>query len=586
MNVHLRAAPFNLSDEQVEWVDSTLAGMTVEAKVGQLFCASVGGFSAKAIRHLCKDVAVGGVMFRAMAASKVRESAERLQASSDIPLLLAANLESGGNGIASDGTYFAMPSGVAATRDPRNGYRLGKIACSEAAAVGVNWSFAPIVDVDVNYRNPITNVRTFGADPDLVAEMSLGYLAAAQEEGVAASLKHFPGDGVDERDQHLLVSVNSLPAVDWWNSFGDVYSRLIAAGAPTVMAGHIALPSVAREIDPTISDEDALLPGSLSTVLLDGLLRERLGFNGLVVTDSTLMVGFMQVMSRRRAVPLAIERGCDMILFSRNLDEDYAYALDGVRDGLLSKERLDEAVTRILALKASLDLPSKKARGRIVPPATELSRIASEESKAWTRECADKAITLVKDRRAMLPLDAARGRRVYLNVIENFAKNNSTFARDIKARLEREGFEVTLRKRKLDFDPDRAFKGGLPNLALLRIMREVSANTEAFVSQFDLCVIVLNMETVSNATVVRVDWKVMFGLGNDIPWYAGELPLLAISTANPYHLLDVPMAHAYINAYSNNGPTLDALFDKVMGRSEFMGVAPSDAFCGHEDCAL
>ncbi|MCV2395161.1 glycoside hydrolase family 3 protein [Actinotalea sp. M2MS4P-6] len=585
MTVDVTAAPFSLDPTQADWVRRTREAMTLEEKVGQIFCVSAFTFSARTIKHLTGDLKVGGWMFRPMPGAKVQKNARKLQAASDVPLLLAANLESGGNGAASDGTSYAMPGGVAATADPEAGYRLGKISCREGAAVGINWAFAPIVDVDLNHRNPITNVRSFGSDPDLVTRMAQGYLLASREEGVAATIKHFPGDGVDERDQHLLVSVNTLSADRWWATSGAVYRRLIDDGAMSVMVGHIAQPAVARQVDPTISDDDALLPGSLSKTLVSGLLRDKLGFNGLVVTDSTLMVGFMQTMPRREALPLAIERGCDMILFNRNIDEDYGYVLDGVRTGLLSAERLDDAVTRVLALKAALRLPEKQAAGTLVPGADALASVGTAGAHEWAVQCADRAVTLVKDRGDILPLNPAKRRRVYLNVIENYAQNGSPFARDIKRRLELEGFEVTLRKRKLDFNPEQVLRG-IPSPTVIRVIREITATTGAFVSKYDMTMIVLNMETVSNATVVRVDWKVMFGLGNDIPWYAGEMPLVVVSTANPYHLLDIPMAHVYVNAYTNNEVTLDAVFDKLMGRSPFTGVSPSDPFCGHEDCAV
>ncbi len=369
------------------------------------------------------------------------------------------------------------------------------------------------------------------------------------------------------------------------DSYGMIYQNLIHEGARSVMIGHIAQPAMARAINPDISKEEAFLPASQSETLLTGLLREKLGFNGLVVTDSTLMVGYMQCMPRRAAIPESIRCGCDMILFNRSIDEDVEYMKQGIADGRLSMERVDEAVTRVLATKAALNLHKKKQDGSIVPSVDPMSIIGSQETKDWTRECADKAITLVKDNRHLLPLSPGKTKRIYLNVIENYVSNKSPFAANIKERLEKEGFAVTLRKRKMDLNMDLLNKG-IPTPTLLKVMKEIQANTQDFVSQYDMCMIVLNMETVSNATVVRVNWKVMFGLGNDIPWYAGEMPLVVISTANPYHLLDIPMAHTYINAYTGTQVVLDALFDKLMGRSAFKGVSPVDPFCGHEDTTL
>ena len=170
-------------------------------------------------------------------------------------------------------------------------------------------------------------------------------------------------------------------------------------------------------------------------------------------------------------------------------------------------------------------------------------------------------------------------------MIENKVNDNSEFAKNVKELFEREGFEVELRKREMNINPAEAYKEA-PSEDFLRIMQEITATTDTFVNKYDACVLVLNMETESNMTTCRISWNVLAGLGNDFPWYAGEMPLIVISTANPYHLLDVPMAHVYINAYSNNTQTLEAIMDKLCGRSKFNGVSPIDPFCGHGDCRV
>lgn len=165
---------------------------------------------------------------------------------SKIPLLLPANLEAGGNGIATEGTYFAKEMEIAATEDPEQAHRLGEICGCEAGALGCNWSFAPIIDIDYNWRNPITNVRTFGSDPDTVLAMARAYCQGIRDSGaqMAVCIKHFPGDGRDERDQHLLATVNDLPAPQWEETYGRVYKALIDEGAETVMVGHIYQPAI------------------------------------------------------------------------------------------------------------------------------------------------------------------------------------------------------------------------------------------------------------------------------------------------------------------------------------------------------
>lgn len=252
-NVYLKAKPFNLDDKGIQWVEDKLEGMTLEEKIGQLFCLP--GFSTdkNVLEMLTQKVGIGGIMYRPADGITVQEAHRTLQNSSRIPLLVAANLEAGGTGIVLEGTNFAKPLQVAATDDAELGYALGKISCSEGAAVGCNWSFAPVVDIDMNFRNPITNLRTFGDNPDRVIKMAKGYMDAAKEEGVAVSIKHFPGDGVDERDQHLLTSVNTLSVEEWDKTFGKVYQELIDYGAQTVMVGHIALPAYSKKLNPELT---------------------------------------------------------------------------------------------------------------------------------------------------------------------------------------------------------------------------------------------------------------------------------------------------------------------------------------------
>ena len=312
--IDLRGKPFYLGDEAVRWVEETLQGMTDKEKVGQLFCEILWDRPGCSPEALLEDTEPGGVMYRPFSGEKMREYTERMQKKAKIPLLIACNLErggSGGNGGLTDGTYVSSPMGCAATDDAQSAYKLAEVACKEGGAAGVNWTFEPIVDIDLNPGNPITNVRTYGSSPERIIRMAKGYMEACRRYGVISTVKHFPGDGVDERDQHLMSSINSLPAQEWYESYGRIYQELIDDGAPAVMCAHIKQPALCREVDPGIKDED-IMPASLSRELMQGILREKLGFNGLIVTDATQMVGFTCSMPRHLAVPAAIERGADM----------------------------------------------------------------------------------------------------------------------------------------------------------------------------------------------------------------------------------------------------------------------------------
>lgn len=580
LGINLKANPFFLDEEGEKWVEDTFAAMSNEDKCGQVLCPM--GFSSEedALRHLTQDIKVGGLMYRADSAANIQKTYRTIQELSEIPLLLAANTEAGGDGLAYEGTSFGKPMAVAATDDSENGYRMGLVACKEGAAMGLNWSFAPIVDINYDFHNPITNVRTFGDDPKKVVAFASNYMKAADECQVAVSIKHFPGDGVDERDQHILTSVNSLSVEDWDASFGYVYKTLIDQGAKTVMVGHIACPAYVKELNPSASRKESLRPATLSPEILGGLLREKLGFNGLISTDATPMVGFTAAMRREDAVPGAIEAGCDMVLFNKSLEEDYGYLLAALAKGTLSQKRLDEAVVRILATKASLFLHKKKEAGALVPGEEALSVVGCKEHRAWAKEVADKAITLVRDENQLLPLSPKKTKRVCLNVIQKDLSPENQAVQAWKELFEKEGFEVRVRDRRVsitveDFmDPSRMTpeKG--------QFMHEMYRSVEEMKQDYDLYVYICNMENASNNTTLRLNWNVCFGLGDDAPWFAAEVPTLMISTAYPYHLFDAPMVGTYINAYAGNADFREAVMEKIMGRSEFTGVSPIDPFCG------
>lgn len=297
MKEYLREKPFFLSREQIAFVEQKLEQMTLEEKIGQLFLPINYIEDEQELREFVRKFQPAGLMNRP-AQGKVNQNRHRMmQEESKIPMLIPANIESGGNGIAVEGTAFGNPLQVAATGDSKYAYELGKIAGAEGRAVGVNYAFAPIIDIDYNTLNPITNTRTFGNNPETVYEMASAYIDGLMEGGrdMCYSIKHFPGDGVDDRDQHLHTTYNTLSVEDWENSYGRNYRRLIEKGATTVMVGHIGLPEYVKAIKPDATRKEILSPASLSRELVTGLLRERMGFNGVIITDSTSMNGFMPI---------------------------------------------------------------------------------------------------------------------------------------------------------------------------------------------------------------------------------------------------------------------------------------------------
>lgn len=545
----LKAVPFCLNEKQLAWVEDTLASLSTEEKAGQLFCVMGGDYPPERLRELTAAGKLGGVLFRPVqTGSEIKAAFETLDRAAKVPLLKAANLEEGGSGGRSDGTLFGWPMLTAATDDVEMAQKFGLVCGAEGAEIGINWTFSPVCDLDLNPLNPIANVRTCGGDVERVKSFTAAYAQAVGSQGVAACAKHFPGDGVDYRDQHLHPSVNSLPAKEWYKTYGAVYQDLIGQGLLSVMAGHIAQPNVAAEANPALTEAERYLPATLSRTLLTDVLRGRLGFNGLITSDATIMGGYTMAMERRRAIPTSIMAGCDMLVFTTDLEEDLGYILQGLDSGLLTPERLDEAVRRVLALKARVcfDRPEPQA----VPAAR------------WHRECADRAITLVKqlqpDALPMTPERYPRIRLITLGKDEILDGSIRALAHDY---LTAQGFAVE------DYDP---FADDLHGTSRLTKDR--------------LTLYFANYEQASNQTTVRIGWCPKHAL--DIPRFVGEEPCVFVSLANPYHLQDVPRIKTYINAYTATRDTIELAIDKLMGRSKFHGVSPVDAFCGLPDARL
>lgn len=579
--IDLKARPFFLSDEDVQWVKTTLEQMSTEEKIGQLFCPM--GFSSdpNVLNHVVNDLHVGGMMYRTGGKGEIHHTYGAIQNMAKIPLLLAANTEAGGNGLLAEGTTFGRPMAVAATNDPENAYKMGYTACIEGAAAGMNWSFAPIVDIDREFHSPITNVRTFGSDVQRVIDMGKAYLRGAKDAGCATAVKHFPGDGCDERDQHIVTSINSLSAAEWDETYGRVYREMIEAGTLTVMVGHIAQPAKVEELNPSASRKEKLYPATLSKEILTGVLRNQLGFNGLISTDATPMIGYLCAMKRSDALPASIMAGCDMILFNKDLDEDYQFMMAALKDGRLTEERLNEALTRILGVKAALKLHEKKAAGTLVPPESGLDIVGCEKHRAWAKAVADESVTLVRDTQHLLPISPKKYPRVYLNVIQKSNDVNDPLVQEWKELFEKEGFQVTVRDRSTTIEPEN-FVGINMTPAKAQLFGELYRPVSHFGDDKDLYVYIANMDNASNNTTSRLNWNVVFGMGDDAPWFTEEFPVLFISVANPYHLFDAPMMKTFINSYNSAPDFNQAVMDKILGRSPFKGQSPVDPFCGNE----
>ncbi|GEM05542.1 beta-hexosamidase [Halolactibacillus miurensis] len=584
MRVDLTKKPYNLDEASIAWVKDTINSMTIEEKIGQLFINMGSERTEEYLTGVLNNYHIAGVRYNPGTAEEVYDQNKILQENSKIPLLIAANTEAGGNGACKDGTYVGHEVKIAATNDERYAYEMGRISGVEAAAIGCNWSFAPIVDLNRNWRNPIISTRTWSGDVDLTIKMSLAYMKGITESGIAPAAKHFPGDGLDERDQHLSFSVNYYSKEDWDETFGKVYGSLFDAGLPSIMAGHISLPEYVKHFNPDAAVQEQILPATLNKYILTDLLRDEMGFNGLVVTDASHMVAMTASMKRQDMLPTAIAAGSDLFLFFNDPDEDFQWMLEGYQNGVITDERLEEALTRILGTKAALGLHKKEKTALLPDKETAMATIGLAENKKIAEEVADKAITLVKDQQDIFPLNVNKSKRVLLVNVEGHKGGFGALigaeqvrpVDTLKEILEQEGFEVSIwesTEERINKLPEEERAQAIANVyAQKRPIKEL-------VEQYD---VIINVASVQPNTDQRIQWPASKGTP-DIPFYVHEIPTIFVSVQAPNHLADVPQVQTFINTYDSKPFTLQALVEKMMGRSAFTGISPVDAFCGFLD---
>lgn len=548
--VDLRAKPYYLSNEDIAWVEHTIKEMTIEEKIGQLFINLFYDLNNERAKEILEKYKLGGARYIGGSSDKIYEFLSELQKASKVPLLIAGNCDSGGDGAVANGTYIASAAQCEASGNEKIAYNTGYVSGREASAIGCNWVFNPIVDIVMNWRNTIVNTRSYGTNAEDVIKYSTAYMEGLKKSNIAACAKHFPGDGVEERDQHLVLGVNDLSCEDWDSTFGKVYKHFIDEGVQTIMAGHFALPEYQYKLNPDLKYED-ILPATLSPELINGLLKEQLGFNGLVVTDASHMIGMAASMKRRDYVPASIAAGCDMFLFFNDMEEDFNFMLDGYKNGIISEERLYDALCRILGLKASLKLHNKQKEGTLIPSKEGLNVIGCKEHLDMATEAADQGISLIKDTWNQLPIKPSTHKRIRLHTLfgdGGFTGVDNKAHNIIVEELERVGFEVTV------VDGKTRDKGKTIELG----------------NNFDAALIFADIVGYAAENNYRIRWKCPMSI--DMPWYVSEIPTVFVSLNFTTHLSDVSMVKTYINAYKDTREVIRQTIQKIMGESEFKGT--------------
>ena len=407
----LQTRPIHLDKSGQKWVDKTMRKMSPEEKVGQLFAIWVrvqflndadpifvqlrDNIRKYHVGSVVMSVPVDGPVLLKSQPYVAADLLNRLQKASKLPLIVSADFERGVSMRLNGATVFPHAMAFTATGKTENAEVFGRITALEARAIGVHWNFFPDADVNSNPANPIINTRSFGEDPKQVGDFVAEYIRGAHEGGMLTTAKHFPGHGDTASDSHLGIAHvtgdrSRLNAVEL-----PPFQRAIDAGVDAVMVAHVTAPAL---------DPEPNRVATTSKAVVTGLLKEDMGFKGVVVTDALDMAGLTRLYGKDvgRAAVESFKAGNDMLIIPPNLDASYRSVLQAVHNGEISHERLDHSVRKILELKASLGL--NKAR------LADLSQLSNEMAKpenlAEGQRIADEAITLVRDNGKVMPLQS------------------------------------------------------------------------------------------------------------------------------------------------------------------------------------
>ena len=572
--------PVHLDRDGEKWAEKTLRKLSLEEKVGQLFMiwvrADFLNVNSPAYLQLLDSMNKYHIGSFAMTVrweppflyrSEPYEGADllnRLQTQSKLPLLVAADFERGVTMRLQGATSFphAMSFGAAGKAEYAEAF--GRITAQESRAVGVQWNFFPDADVNSNPANPIINTRSFGEDPQQVGDLVAAYIRGARANGMMTTAKHFPGHGDTATDSHLSVAqvtgdrkrLNSVELAP--------FRKAIEAGVDSVMVAHVSVPAL---------EPDANRVATTSPAIVTDLLKQELGFQGIVVTDALDMAGLTRLYAANigRAAVDAFKAGSDLLLIPADLDASYKAVLDAARSGEIPSARLDASVLKLLKAKASLGL--HKARLVDLNALTEV--VGKPENLAIGQQISDDAVTLVRDNGKLLPLKQSgtvQGGLPYQHVEE---VRNSTVAIVLSEDVRTDSGRVL----------ERAIKSRVPDANVVYVdPRLAAAMSEDVLKAVDQA-----QAVIAAVYVVPTAGKAMKGANgvtNSVALNDSSGTLLqaildhaaqktvVLAMGNPYVAQDFPSIQNYVCTFSNAGVSETSAVKAVFGEIAVRGHLP------------
>lgn len=551
-----------LTKEEQEWVDRTFQSMSLREKIGQTMQDHAGRLPFKGTDEDCigaylekypvGSFFIGGEIIQKAAgkAEEYREWVESLQKVSKYPLLFSGDLEFGAGSAVKSLTAFPPLLALAAADDEALAYAYGKYTAMEGRAAGFTWALAPGTDLLLNWMNPVITTRCLGDDAKRAARLASAVMQGMQDYGIAACAKHFPGDGVDYRDQHIITTLNSLSEEEWQTTYGQVSQHMIDQGVMSYMTGHIALPWMEG------NDQGAKpVPATVSKRITTELLRKRMGFEGVILSDALDMGGFLGWGEYGKRIVDCFNCGTDVLLWP---GADYFAVMErALEEGTVSMERLDASVRRVLEMKARLGVQFIDGEGRdqlAVPlVADKLPHKLDREAREFSQELAQRCITLVRNRRGIVPLNPQTTRRVLVIKLNKVTEGRKYERMDIFVDLLKErGLQVDILD---EFEP----------LNTLQKWEQSGVHWDATFAPFFLPLHGMMNTARPVGEAAKAIWAMQ---------HAETITPIGVSFATPYLLQDMPFLDTLVNAYSLHEETVEFTVKALFGEVAFQGVSP------------
>ncbi len=559
---------FEPSEKSWKFADKQLKKMTLEEKVGSLIHVGINARFANLDSDFYQDIKrqvtqnkIGGIVVFGAPVYDTTILINRLQADAKIPLLFSVDAETGIGMRFDNTTIFPWAMAVGATGNPEYARKIGAITGREARAMGIHQVYAPVVDVNNNANNPVINVRSYGEDPDAVGGFGAAMVEGVQSANVIATAKHFPGHGDTSVDSH-----SGLPMIDLSpERFEKVelvpFQKAIQSGVASIMIAHISLPQFDNEQikplknpflsvysqDVEIPKDSATIPATLSKKVQTDLLRQKMNFQGLIVSDAMDMSGLTLYIGQAEAAVRAIEAGTDLLEKPADPTAMIRGIIEAVKSGRLTEARINESARKLLAWKHQLGLFKQK-----MTPIDQIDKIVSnKEVRDLADEIGSKAITLVRDEAGNLPLQ--KDKKVFVLAITN-GPDIAIVANTLTRTLRQNGIKfefAAFDERSTEAEQNRAFEraknADVVVAGLFGRVRSGAKNSGGL-----------------PASGVNVLQKLL----------AAEKPLIGLSFGNPYLLRDFPTMKTYVVAYGDMPSLQKATANAITGNQEFYGKLP------------